>query len=543
MPHSPLIPRHDSYDACYRAFQWNIPERFNIARAVCDHYAERTPQAIALICEDHDGNVQNWSFQQVQKHANQLANTLNAFGVQRGDRVGILLAQGVECLLSHLAAYKLGAIAVPLSELFGPEGLAHRLGNSGAKALISTARGCELVTEIEQELADLEIIISTSSAPLARSKTFWQLLEQASDHFDTVDTASEDPAILIYTSGTTGLPKGALHAHRTLLGHLPGVEFSFGFFPQPEDLIWTPAEWSWVAGILDVLLPGLYFGRPVLARRFAKFDAEAAFHLLSRHQVRNALIPPTALRMMRQIPKTSQPPLHLRSVMSGGESLGEEILDWGRETFAVTINEAYGQTECNIIVCQNTTIMPLKPGSMGRAIPGHRVAVIDAEGQPVATGAKGVVAALRPDPVMFLEYWNNPAATAEKFIGDWCVLGDVAHQDEDGYLWFHGREDDLINSAGYRIGPSEIEECLLKHPAVNLVGVVGKADPVRGEIVKAFIVPASGHQPSAQLISEIQQFVRTRLAAHEYPREIEFLEEMPLTVSGKIRRVDLRKRG
>ncbi|MCF8501291.1 MAG: AMP-binding protein, partial [Rhodospirillum sp.] len=373
------------------------------------------------------------------------------------------------------------------------------------------------------------------------------LLARSASDFSPVDTAADDPALVIYTSGTTGKPKGALHAHRVLLGHLPGVEMPHDFFPREGDLFWTPADWAWIGGLLDVLLPSLFHGKPVLAHRAAKFDPDAALDLMARHRVRNVFMPPTALRMIRHLPdERVRGRVALRSLGSGGETLGRDLLDWGTEVLGVPINEFYGQTECNLVVANNAALFPTRPGAMGKAVPGHRVAIIGEDGREKADGELGLVAIARPDPVIFLEYWNNPEATAGKFIGDWLVTGDMGHRDPEGYLWFKGRDDDVITSAGYRIGPGEVEDVLSTHPAVAQVAVVGMPDPERTEVVKAFIVPKDlkvldDPERAARLGREIQDFAKTRHAAHAYPRQIAFLEALPTTATGKIRRKDLRE--
>jgi acetyl-CoA synthetase len=345
---------------------------------------------------------------------------------------------------------------------------------------------------------------------------------------------------MVYTSGTTGPPKGALHAHRVLLGHLPGIEFPHEFLPQPGDRFWTPADWAWAGGLLNVLLPGLHYGVPVVAQRVDKFDPEQAFALMAHLGVRNAFIPPTALRMLRSVPLPKKK-LHLRSVGSGGEALGAETYEWGRSAFKLTINEFYGQTECNLVLASCAAIGVSRAGAIGKPVPGHVVAVIRTDGSPCAAGELGQIAIRRPDPVMFLKYWGKPEATREKFIGDWMTTGDQGVADGDGYVRFVGRDDDVITSSGYRIGPTEIEDCLIRHPAVALAAVVGKPDSLRTEIVKAFIVLKSGHGPSDTLAADIQGFVKTRLSAHEYPREVAFIEQMPMTTTGKVIRRLLRQ--
>jgi acetyl-CoA synthetase len=398
------------------------------------------------------------------------------------------------------------------------------------------------VAALRARLGDLRAALVIDGKGIDGTLDFAAACAAARDDFPHADTAAEDPAIIIYTSGTTGPPKGALHAHRVLLGHLPGVELPQRFFPQPGDLFWTPADWAWIGGLFDVLLPAWHHGVPVVARRSAKFDPLEAFDLMARHGVRNVFLPPTALKLMRQTGAAAARHVRLRSVGSGGETLGAELLDWGRDAFAVTINEFYGQTECNLVVANNADIMQVRPGSMGRAVPGHRVAVIDETGTELPDGTAGEIAVRRPDPVMFLGYWNNAAATRDKFVGDWLRTGDIGRRDGDGYFWYQGRGDDVITSGGYRIGPAEIEDCLLRHPAVAMAAAIGVPDPVRTEIVKACVVLKPGIRGDDALARAIQDHVRTRLAAHEYPRLVEFVDALPLTATGKVMRRVLRDR-
>ena len=531
------LERHATYAETRAAFAWQVPPRFNIAQAVCDRHAGTN--ALALLTD-----TRQLGFQDVLALASRLANALLAHGVERGDRVAILLPQSVETLVAHLAAYRIGAIALPLFTLFGPEAIEHRLQDSGARVLIAGDEGLAKLHSIRDRLPKLRLVLGTDGAGEHGVLDFHAELARAAPTHACADTAADDPALILYTSGTTGQPKGVLHAHRVLLGMLPGVEWPHDFFPQPGDRMWTPADWAWAGGLLDVLLPSLFHGVPVLAHRMPKFDAAECYALIARHGIRNAFMPPTALKMMRAAPPPREPP-RMRSVASGGERLGEEMLDWGRATFGLTINEFYGQTEVNLTVGNCATLMPLREGSMGRAIPGHDVRVLDEDGAPAAAGEAGSIAVRAPDPALFLRYWNNPAATERKFRtgpdgAPWCLTGDMGHADADGYLWFHGRDDDVIISAGYRIGPDEIEDCLMRHPAVAMVAVIGTPDPVRGEVVKAFVVPAPGHEPGPELAAGIQAFVRGRLSAHEYPRAIEFRDALPMTVTGKIRRRDLR---
>jgi acetyl-CoA synthetase len=538
---SNTLPDIRDYDALYRAFRWQIPERYNIGVEVCDRWAEREPRRLAILHVHPDGRAEEVSYGWLKETSNRLANVLRAHGVGRGDRVAILLPQMPEVAAIHIALYKLAAVALPLATLFGVEAIKYRLQNSGAKALITNAACLAKLTEIRADVA-LDLVLSTDG-PDDGAVGLAAALARAASEFTAEDTSADDPAMMIYTSGTTGPPKGALHAHRVLLGHLPGIQMPHDFFPQPGDRFWTPADWAWAGGLLDCLLPSLMFGVPVVARRFDKFDPEDAFALMAKTGVRNAFIPPTALRMLRSAPSPQgRHAIVLRTVGSGGEALGAETLEWGKSALGLSINEFYGQTECNLVVSSCAMIGVSRPGAIGRQVPGHTVAVIRADGARAKPGELGQIAVRRPDPVMFLEYWGAPQATREKFIGDWMTTGDQGFGDDDGYVHFVGRDDDVITSAGYRIGPGEIEDCLIRHPAVALAAVVGKPDVMRTEIVKAFIVLKNGHAPTDALAGEIQAFVKTRLSAHEYPREVAFIDAMPMTTTGKVIRRLLRER-
>lgn len=526
-------------DQLYRQFRWEIPARYNIGVDCCDKWAAQDPNRLAIL-HVHSRGEDRITFGWLRETSNRLANVLRAQGVSRGDRVAIFLPQSPEVAAAHMAIYKLGAIALPVAILFGPDALSYRLQNSGAKALLTNAQGLAKLTQVRDQAPELTCVLSIDGAADG-AHDFKSLLARASSDFTPLDTAADDPAMMIYTSGTTGQPKGALHAHRTLLGHMPGAELPHYPFPQKGDCYWTPADWAWAGGLLDVLLPSLHHGVPVVARKFDKFDPDEAFALMAQAGVRNAFIPPTALRMMRaaQNPR-GRYDFKLRSIASGGESLGVEALEWGKAAFDLTINEFYGQTECNLVIGACAQLGQSKVGSMGKAVPGHVVAVIGPDGEPVKPGEVGQIAVQRPDPVMFLQYWGKPEATREKFIGDWMTTGDQGVMDEDGYFTFVGRDDDVITSAGFRIGPGEIEDCLIRHPAVALAAAVGKPDALRTEIVKAFIVLKKDYAPSDALAAEIQGFVKTRLSGHEYPREVAFIDDMPMTTTGKVIRRLLR---
>ena len=442
-----------------------------------------------------------------------LARALRA-RVQPGDRVGVLLSQTPWCAAAHLAVWKIGAVSVPLFKLFKHDALATRIGDAGCAIVLTDAGGAALLGDLAEAWDAATAAVPGDPVPFAPA-------------------GPDTPAVLIYTSGTTGRPKGALHGHGVLSGHLPGVAISHNHLGQPGDVIWTPADWAWIGGLFDVLMPGLALGVPVVAARMEKFTAQGAARICADGAVRNVFFPPTALRMLKA---ADQAIPGLRSVASGGEPLGAEMLAWGRGAFGLDINEFYGQTECNMVASSCAADFPARPGCIGKAVPGFDLGVIDDAGDP--TTGEGDIAVRRGALSMMLGYWNNPPATAEKFRGDWMLTGDRGIWEGD-YLRFLGREDDVITSAGYRIGPAEIEDCLLTHPAVATVGVVGKPDPLRTEIVKAYVVLKDGARAGAE---ELQAWVKERLASHSYPREIAFLDALPMTVTGKVIRKELKAR-
>ena len=536
-----LLPHGSSYDEVYRRFRWTIPSAYNIAVDACDRHAGDRSR-VAMVYEDDAGAVSEHTFAEFRACSNQLARVFAGLGIERGDRVGIVLPQRPETAVAHLAAYKLGAVALPLSTLFGPEALEYRLRDAGAKVVVTDADNLERVLAVAKGLPALTHVMSVDRADAGGVLEYTRVIDGMPDSLEPVATSAEDPAILIYTSGTTGPPKGALHAHRVLLGHLPAIEFYHEYFPKPGDRHWSPADWAWAGGLLDVLLPSWHYGVTVIAHRPKKFDAERAFDVLARHRVRNTFLVPTMLKMMRSVgDPRGRWQLELRSMFTGGEAVGEEVIRWSREALGVTPHEGFGQTEVNLVLGNCSLLMPVKPGSMGRPIPGHVVDVVDDRGQAVATGEVGEVAVRRPDPVMFLRYWNNEQATRDKFAGDWLLTGDLGTQDADGYLWYAGRKDDVISSGAYRIGPGEIEACLTGHAAVAVAAAVGSPDPIRGEVVKAFVQLREGIAATPMLAHELQEYVRARLSAHEYPREIEFIDIVPTTFNGKVKRKELRE--
>jgi len=549
MIHAKNVEDSDQYESLYKEFHWHVPLHFNIAQVCCQRWAD-DPARVALICEDATGASTEMSYARLLQQANRLSNLLQKLEVPRFARIAIILPQRAETAVAHIACYQAAAVAMPMSILFGPDALEYRLQDSAAVLAIVDAAALPNLLEIRERCPALRHILAIDCH--ADSTLDWEAeLAALAPEFSLVETRATDPAILIYTSGTTGAPKGALLPHSALIGNLTGFVASQNWFPQPNDVFWSPADWAWTGGLMDALLPTLYFGKPIIGYR-GRFSAEAAFRLLEKYAVTNTFLFPTALKMMMKAEPHPREKyrLSLRAIMSAGEAVGDAVIAWGQRALGLTINEMFGQTEMNYIVGNSVEKWPAKPGSMGRPYPGHRVALIDDAGNVVTNGTTGEVALHRadvhgaPDPVFFIEYWNNPSATKAKFSGDWCRTGDLASMDEDGYLWYQGRADDMFKAAGYRIGPSEIENCLIEHEAVANAAVVPKPDLERGNLVKAFIVPTSSIKRDAdsmaRLIAELQNHVRGKLAPYEYPKEIEFVDELPMTTTGKIQRRVLR---
>ncbi|MCE7027642.1 acyl-CoA synthetase [Jiella avicenniae] len=533
-----------NYQTLTADFAWNLPARYNIAAACADGWARSEPDRICLVEDRGEAPARTLDYGGLADSSRRLAAAMAAKGVGRGDRVAIVLPQSFQTVIAHLAVYRLGAIAVPLAMRFGPEALGFRLKAAGAKMAVLHREGLETFGAVRDSLPALEsvVVVEGEDDPGAGWFDFEKLIAEPGGTLEDAATVPDDPALIIFTSGTTGPPKGALHGHRVVLGHLPGIRFHHEDYPRPGDRIWTPSDWAWAGGLLNVLLPSLQLGVPVVFSA-ERFRAEEAYRLMARQGVRNAFLPATALRMLAAAgDEPAVKDLVLRTIASAGESLPAATYEWARRALAITVNEFYGQTECNMVLGSAAAHGVSRAGAIGKPVPGHRVALLGEDGREVPAGTPGTIAVRAPDPVMFLNYWQDPAATAAKFSGDWLMTGDQAVMDADGYVAFLGRDDDIITSAGYRIGPGEVENCLLAHEAVKLAAVVGKPDPLRTEIVKAYVVLRDGQPASPALADEIQAFVRTRLSAHEYPREIAFVDEMPLTTSGKIVRRMFRER-
>jgi acetyl-CoA synthetase len=581
--------QQDFHAAMHRQFRWQVPRHFNMAEMCARRWAaaKDTARQTAIIEHRADAPPVRYTYGQLQQAADALSRSLLVLGVKRGDRVAIVLPQRFETAVSYMAILQIGAVAMPLSQLFGPEALGYRLQDSGTVLAVVDASTVQAMQAARVGSPDLRGLVGVGEAAAHCEHRWEDLLARGASASPAdlpiaagrsarrgpasrarwpfpVNTLADDPAILIYTSGTTGPPKGALIPHRALIGNLTGFVCSqnwFGFDPsgrQPgrsSAVFWSPADWAWTGGLMDALLPTLYFGRPIVAWS-GRFSPELAFTLMQQHGVTHSFLFPTALKaMMKAYPAPrSQFRLRLKAIMSAGEAVGDAVFGYCQEQLGVTVNEMFGQTEINYIVgncamngrSAHGVGWPARAGSMGRPYPGHRVEVIDDEGRLCPPGVPGDVAVHRldvhgkPDPIFFLGYWNNPGATAAKFTGDWCRTGDIAVQDAQGYLWYQGRADDVFKAAGYRIGPSEVENCLVKHPAVANAAVVPKPDAERGAVVKAYVVLAPGYVSSESLVDDLQQHVRGKLAPYEYPKEIEFIAELPMTTTGKVQRRVLR---
>ena len=505
-----------TYQELCVSHRWEVPERYNIAADVCDKHPR---EKLAMMWESFDGSSRELSWGELQDLSNQAAHTLAAHGIGPGDRVAVVLPPAPETAAIFFGVWKLGAILLSMSVLYGDDGIAHRLEDSGAKLLVTDPANAPRFVD--------PFVIEGDT------------LAGASTEQVCADTSADDPAQLYYTSGTTGLAKGVVHAHRYVLAH---EEFAYCHEVEDGERFHGMGEWAWAAGIAPLLGPWRLGAVQCVYRREAGFYPHKQLDFLSRHQVTNVFTTPTAMRSMMTIADASaRYPQRFRRVCSAGEPLNPEAIRWFREQYGVTVLDYYGLTESYPLVA-NYPFMEVREGSMGKPMPGWHVAILDEDGRPVAQGERGEICLrARSNPQYPLGYWNNPEDSERVFGGEWFHTRDAASQDEDGYIWYEGRADDVIIAAGYRIGPFEVESVCLEHPAVQEAAVVAAPDDLRGNVVKAFVVAAAGYDATEELADEIKAFVRGKLSAYAYPRRIEFVDELPKTLTGKIRRIELRQ--
>jgi acetyl-CoA synthetase len=536
-----------NWDQLCANFKWEVPEKMNAAYYVCDAHADDKSK-IAIFYEDSSGKKGKISFWELKNLSNKVANDLKSKGVKPGDRVAICLSQRPETIIAHLGVWKLGAVSMPLTVLFGPDGLKFRLEHSEAKFAIVEPSVLENLRKIKKDLRNLAGVMVVGEADREKDEfDFWESINKMSRNFEPVECQSADNMVLVYTGGTTGDPKGVIHRH-SFIFHVSGHYATHGNGEiRPGDVFWNPADFAWAGPLFDLAFPALFFGRPVLTYAGGgKFDPEKAFQLIEDYGLSNLYIPPTGLRMMRQVqnPSGRFDLSSVRVLFSGAESFGKALPEWAGKTFGpqAVVHEGYGQTEGTLLTMNCQRYFEYKY-NIGKAVPGLCIEIVDEKGQVLPPGQMGEIAirAFDGNPIVFKEYWKNPEGTKEKFLGQWMLTGDLGRKDPEGYFTFVSRKDDVIISSGYRIGPSEIEDSLIKHPAVAEAGVIGVPDETRGEIPKAFIVLRQGFQPSDSLKKELQEFVKERLAKHEYPREIQFISGLPKTTTGKVRRRDLRQ--
>lgn len=537
-----LLDRMNLREAGAGSYRIAIPEQANMAADTVGRFAHGARKDHpALIFEKEDLSTETWTFAEVDAHSTRLAAALAKLGIGRGARVAIHTGLRPETGLAHLAVYKLGAIAVTLSQLYGPDTLSHILDHSEAEAIVTRDTAWDRFRG--SKFPGLRHVIVVGVAGPGEIP-FAQCLETSADGFRPAQTRANDSALLMYTSGSTGLPKGILHGHRILQAYLPSISLFFNMdLDDPTSVFWTPADWAWVGGLLDLLLAAWAFGHTVVTSEH-RFDAEWAFAFMERRGVTHTFMTPTALKRLAETanPRERWPNLRLRVACTGGEALPGQVLTWCERDLRVACNEFYGLTEVNHLIGSCRALFPSLPGSMGLAYPGHGTTIVDPDGVELAPGETGEIVTPADDATRFLGYWKDPARTEDLHLaGKWLRTRDIGTRDANGYFWYHGRSDDLIKSAGYRIGPAEVEDCLVRHPAVAEAAVVASPDPDRGAIVKAFVRLKEGERPSDALTRELQEHVKVRLAAYKYPREVEYVARFEMTSTGKINRKLLRE--
>ena len=532
--------RPGSYDDMVRSFRWDVPAQYNIAADTVDKHE---PDRLAMLWEDYKGNERRLTFGDIEEMSNRIANVLRGLGVQKGDRVAVLLPSLPETAAAFVAVYKLGGILLSLSQLYGDDGIAHRLSDSEAKIIVTDGNNRPRLEGMRERVGSLErvLVLNAGNSLLGDDVDLNDAMKSASAQFTAVETSADDPAQLYYSSGTTGQAKGILHAHRYVLAH---NEFEFCHDVRDDEIFHSTGEWAWIAGIVPGLLGPWRFGVPVAVfQRQGAYDPEQTLYVLEKYRVGNMFSTPTALRAMTEVKDPrDQYDINLRIACSAGEPLNPEVIRWFEDQFGIKVFDYYGLTE-SYPLCGNFPTVEVRPGSMGKPLPGWEIGLLDTQsGEPVPQGEVGEICLkARTNPHYPLGYWNRPEDSEEVFGGEWFHTKDVARMDDDGYVWYEGRADDVIIAAGYRIGPFEVESAIVELPEVIEAAAVASPDPERGNIVKAFVRLRPGNHGSEELVERIQKHVRESYAAYAYPREVEFVGELPKTLTGKIRRIELRE--
>jgi len=530
------------YEKEYATFQWQVPDHFNFARDTFDRHAA-DPTKLAMWWVDDDGNERKLTFADFRDRSRRLASALTTMGIRKGEGVIVVLPRVVAWWESLLATLRAGIVVSPGTVQLTPKDLAYRLQASEAVGVITDQENAPKVDEALKETG----IQLKAKLIVGGARDGWTDYEQAlssgDPSFTGADTLPGDPALLYFTSGTTGYPKMTLHSQASYgIGHL--ITGKYWLDLTPNDLHWNLSDTGWAKAAWSSFFGPWIVGAALFVHYSPRFNPKKTLDLLARYPVTTLCGAPTNYRMIIQEDLSGYRFPSLRHCVAAGEPLNPEVIDVWKKATGITIRDGFGQTE-SVLVLGNFPPIPVKPGSMGKPSPGFYVSVIDENGRELPPGQEGDVAIrVRPErPVgLFKEYWKDPEKTQASYRGDWYLTGDRAYKDEDGYFWFVGRADDVIKSAGYRIGPFEVESVLLEHPAVAESAVVASPDPIRGEIVKAFVILAKGYEPSDALVTELQEFVKSKTAPYKYPREIEFVPDLPKTISGKIRRVELRER-
>ena len=531
--------RPGTYEEMVSSFRWEVPETYNIAADTVDKH---DPGGLAMLWEDWQGNERKLTFGEIRDLSNRIANVLTGLGVEWGDRVAVLLPSLPETAAAFIAVYKLGGILLSLSQLYGDDSIAHRLVDSGAKVIVTDGINRPRLEGMGERVESLErvVVLNAGDSLVGDDVDLDEAMARASGEFTTVETSAHDPAQLYYSSGTTGQAKGILHAHRYLLGH---NEYELCHDVRADEVFHSTGEWAWIAGIVPGLLGPWRFGVPVAVfQRQGGYDPEQTLYVLEKYNVGNMFTTPTALRAMTELKDPgSQYKTNLRIACSAGEPLNPEVIRWFEAQFGIKVFDYYGLTE-SYPLCGNFPTVEVRPGSMGRPLPGWEVAILSPGGdEPLPSGELGEICLrARTNPHYPIGYWNRPEDSEDVFGGKWFRTKDAARIDDDGYVWYEGRADDVIISAGYRIGPFEVESAIVELPEVIEAAAVASPDPKRGNIVKAFVKLAPGTQGSDELAQRIKDHVRDRYAAYAYPRELEFVEDLPKTLTGKIRRIELR---